>query len=147
MEERQIGGRFWEAHAGRAFVGRLERGSDLVAELERFCAERSIVAAWVSAIGAVQRARYAYFEQDDRRYLELESDTHHEIVGFVGNISLRDGRPFLHAHATFADAAGECRGGHLLSGTIVFACEVTIREMQDVSLVRTLDEATGLALW
>lgn len=142
-----MGGRFWEARAGRAFVGRLQRGSDLVAELELFCAERSITAAWVSAIGAVERARYAYYEQGDHRYVELESDTHHEIVGFLGNISMRDGRPFLHAHATFANESGECRGGHLLGGTIVFACEITIREMSDVSLVRTLDEETGLALW
>ena len=142
-----MGARFWEARAGRAWVGRLEKGSDLVGEIERFCAEWSINAAWVSAIGAVQRARYAYFEQGDRRYVELESDTHHEIVGFVGNISVRDGRTFLHAHATFADVAGECRGGHLLAGTVVFACEVTIREMTDVTLVRTLDEETGLSLW
>ena len=34
--------RFWEAHAGRAFVGRLATGTDLVAEIERFCAERDI---------------------------------------------------------------------------------------------------------
>ena len=142
-----MGGRFWEARAGRAFVGRLEKGSDLVGDIERFCAERSINAAWVSAVGAVERARYAYYEQGDHRYVEHATDTHHEIVGFVGNISVRDGRPFLHAHATFADVAGECRGGHLLAGTVVFACEVTIREMADVSLVRTPDEETGLALW
>ena len=47
--------------------------------------------------GAVRRARYAYYEQADRRYLELETHTHHEIVGFTGNVSLKDDRPFLHA--------------------------------------------------
>ena len=147
VEERLPFGRFWEARAGRAFVGRLEKGSDLVEAIERFCTERSVIAAWVSAIGAVQRARFAYYEQDAHRYRELETDTHHEIVAFVGNISIREGRPFLHAHATFGDADGQTRGGHLLQGTTVFACEVTIREVQDVSLVRTHDQETGLALW
>jgi len=139
--------RFWSASAGRAFVGRLETGSDLVQEIERFCAEQGITAAQVTVIGAVRRARYAYYEQGDQHYRELESATHHELVGFVGNVSLRDGRPFLHAHATFADADGSTVGGHLLPGCEVFAGEVMIRELGDVSLVRMHDEETGLALW
>ena len=139
--------RFWQADAGRAFVGRLATGSDLVAEIERYCREQEIVAAQVTVIGAVRRARYAYYEQTDHRYLELESASHHEVVGFVGNVSLRDNRPFLHAHATFADAAGATVGGHLLPGCEVFAAEVMIRELGDVSLVRMHDEETGLALW
>ena len=139
--------RFWSASAGRAFVGRLETGSDLVQEIERFCAEQGITAAQVTVIGAVRRARYAYYEQGDQRYRELDSATHHELVGFVGNVSLRDGRPFLHAHATFADGDGTTVGGHLLPGCEVFAGEVMIRELGDVSLVRMHDEETGLALW
>lgn len=139
--------RFWEATAGRAFVGRLEIGSDLVGEIERYCRDQEIVAAQVTVIGAVRRARYAYYEQHDHRYRELESASHHEIVGFVGNVSLRDNRPFLHAHATFADADGATVGGHLLPGCEVFAGEVMIRELGGVSLDRQPDEETGLALW
>jgi hypothetical protein len=138
---------FSEITAGRGFVGRLETGSDLVEEIERFCAEQGVMAAQVVVIGAVRRARYAYYEQDDHRYRELETDAHHEIVGFTGNVSLKDDRPFLHAHATFADADGACVGGHLLRGIEVFAAEVMIREIGGVSLVRHADEATGLALW
>src|SRR3546814_12797432 len=78
--------------------------------------ERGVSAAWVSVIGAVQRAAFAYYHQTDHRYLELSSETHHEIVGFIGNVSLREGKPFLHAHATFADEHGACVGGHLLRG-------------------------------
>lgn len=139
--------RVWEAGNGRIFVGRLDRGSDLVAELERICLERDIRAAWVSVIGAVSHAAYAYYEQADHRYFELSSDRHHEITGFVANVSLRDGVPFLHAHATFADAQGACVGGHLLRGVTVFVAEFTIRELIGVELVRTLDEEFGLALW
>ena len=138
---------FQEVGAARGFVGRLDTGSDLVGEIERFCAEQGVVAAQVTVIGAVRQARYAYFEQNDRRYRELGSQTHHEIVGFTGNVSLKEDRPFLHAHATFADAAGETVGGHLLRGCEVFVAEVMIREMTGASLVRMPDEETGLALW
>lgn len=136
-----------EARPGRIFIGRLATGSDLVDEVERFCAEQSIAAAWVSLVGAVRHVAYACYEQREKRYLELSSDTHREISGFVGNISLRDDKPFLHAHATFGDEAGATVGGHLLRGTEVFVGEVQITELTDVSLVRTFDEETGLALW
>jgi predicted DNA-binding protein with PD1-like motif len=139
--------RFWEAKAGRLFVGRLATGSDLVEEIERYCTEQSVLAASVTAIGAVRRARYAYYEQIEHRYLEMDSESHHEMAGLVGNISLRDNKLFLHAHATFADADGATVGGHLLRGIEVFVAEVTIQEMADVSLVRQHDEETGLALW
>lgn len=139
--------RFWEAKAGRAFVGRLETGSDLVEEIERHCAEHGILAAQVTVVGAMRHVRYAYYRQEAKEYLELASDTHHEVVGFVANVSERDGGPFLHAHATFADEAGATVGGHLLRGCEVFAAEVMIRELGGVSLVRIHDEETGLALW
>jgi hypothetical protein len=139
--------RVWEAGSGRILVGRLEKGSDLVAELERICAERDIRAAWVSVIGAVSHAAYAYYEQTDHRYLELSSDTHHEIAAFEGNVSLRDGVPFLHAHGSFADASGSCVGGHLLRGITVFVAEFTIQELTGVDLVRAYDHEFGLALW
>jgi uncharacterized protein len=138
---------FQELGAGRGFVGRLPTGSDLVEEIERHCAEQSILAAQVTVIGAVRRAAFAYFEQHDRRYRELSSETHHEIVGFTGNVSLRDDRPFLHAHATFADDSGACVGGHLLRGCEVFVAEVMIREITGVELIRHPDADTGLALW
>ncbi len=139
--------RIWEANAGRAFVGRLEAGDDLVQAIEATCAEHEIRAAWVSVIGAVRHASFAYYEQEERRYLELESDEHHEITGFIGNVSMRDGRPFLHAHATFCAVTGAAVGGHLLPGCEVFAAEFTIREMTGVELTRTPDEGTGLSLW
>jgi uncharacterized protein len=139
--------RFWNAGEGRVFVGRLATGSDLVEEIERFCAAEGVSAAWVSVVGAVRKLSYAYYDQAERHYLELESRDHHELTGFVGNVSLRDGKPFLHAHATFANEKGASVGGHLLAGTRVFVAEVQIREMADVSLVREHDETTGLALW
>ena len=138
---------FQELRAGRGFVGRLETGSDLVAEIERFCLEQSIIAAQVTVVGAMRRIAFAYYEQAEKRYLELASETHHEVVGFTGNVSLRDDRPFLHAHATFADASGACVGGHLLRGCEVFVAEVMIREITGVELVRMPDDVTGLALW
>src|SRR2546423_3765993 len=136
-----------EARVGSVFIGRLPTDSDLVEEIERLCAEAGIQAAGVSVVGAVRRAAYAYYNQTIKQYKEMASPRHHELSGFVGNISMRDGRPFLHAHATFADINGECVAGHLLQGCPVWVAEVQIRELAGVELVRQHDQLTGLALW
>lgn len=139
--------RFWQAKPARTFVGRLATGTDLVEEIERTCVEHGIEAGEVTVVGAVRRAAYAYYHQADQRYVELASTDHHELAGFVGNISIRDGKPFLHAHCTLANVDGGTVSGHLLRGTEVFVAEVIITEWTDISLVRAHDETTGLALW
>jgi predicted DNA-binding protein with PD1-like motif len=136
-----------EARPGRIFVGRLATGSDLVEEIQAFCLERSVLAASVEVVGAMRHVNYAFYEQNEKHYIELSTDAHHELAAFVGNISDRDGQPFLHAHGSFADESGALVGGHLLPGTEVFVAEVRITELTDVSLVRTHDGLTGLALW
>jgi predicted DNA-binding protein with PD1-like motif len=139
--------RIWEAKPGRTLVGRLATDTDLVEEIERVCAEHDIRAAWVSLVGAVRHAAFAYYDQEALRYVEVGSDRHHELSGFVGNVSMREGKPFLHAHATFSSREGDTVGGHLLPGCTVWVGEVTLREMTGVELERTPDEITGLALW
>jgi predicted DNA-binding protein with PD1-like motif len=65
----------------------------------------------------------------------------------VGNISLKDNKPMVHAHLTLADEKGKAFGGHLAPGTIVYACEYLIQSFEGAILKRELDEKTDLSLW
>ena len=70
-----------------------------------------------------------------------------EITSLIGNISLRDDEPMVHAHLTLADSDGTSYGGHLQPGTIVFAGEFIIDACEGSQLSRSFDDQTGLALW
>ncbi len=133
--------------ATRVHVGRLDHGADLLDELTLFCARNTITTASVEAIGAVQKARIGYYDQQQREYLYNEIDQPMEITKLVGNVSIKDGDPMVHAHITLADRQGRCFGGHLAQGTVIFACEVIIRELAGPQLIRQYDEETGLYLW
>jgi len=100
----------------------------------------------VTAIGALKRAEIGYYDQNSHEYKAIEVDRPMEITSLIGNLSIRDGVPFLHAHATLADSEGKLLGGHLSSG-IVFAAEVYIRELVGRPLVRRHDPTTDLFLW
>ena len=107
---------------GRSFMGRLAKGNDLLQSLEKLCREHDITLGEIRAVGAVTRARVGYYHQKERKYYFLEMDQPLEILALVGNISLKDGQPMVHAHVTLADNAGRTFGGHLGEGTPVFAC-------------------------
>lgn len=126
---------------------RLSHGADLYDQITAYAVENNIRAAAISFLGAVSKASLRYYDQDEQVYRDFVIDDHLEIVSGVGNITLLDGSPFLHAHMTLADAAGAAFGGHVNQGTVVFATEVTIHELDGAPPVRELDERTGLTLW
>jgi predicted DNA-binding protein with PD1-like motif len=133
---------------GRKIIGRLAKGDDLLAALEGLAKEHGITLGEVTAIGAVSQARIGYYHQAERQYYFLDLARPLEILSLVGNISLKDGKPMVHAHVTLGDNDGRAFGGHLAEGTLVFACEFAILEHQSpISLVRQMDEPTGLFLW
>ncbi|RQW80779.1 MAG: DUF296 domain-containing protein [Methanothrix sp.] len=99
-----------------------------------------------SAIGALSSAELGHYDQVKHEYGKIQVEKPVELVSFSGNISARDGQPFVHAHAVLADRDGKVLGGHLMKGC-VFAAEVHLQELLGQPLVRVHDPTTGLKLW
>jgi len=136
-----------EFNPGRCFLGRLPHGKDLVAAVEDFCADHSLVMAVFSMIGAVTSATLGAYDQKQQVYVTVQKREPLEVVHCTGNVSFKDGKPTVHAHGVFADINGETIGGHVFSETVVFAGEIYIQELLGASVARTYDEQTGLFLW
>ncbi len=137
-----------EAIATRSIMGRVPQGEDLLGYLNQVCVQEEITLGEVRAIGAVAKARIGYYDQGRQEYGFIELDEHLEIVSLLGNVSLKDGQPFVHAHVVFGDEKGRLHGGHLAEGAPVFACEFIITQYRsDQVFERGLDQGTGLPLW
>lgn len=128
-------------------MGKLTHGCDLLEELNRIAKELSVRLGRVEAIGAVQKASIGFYNQETRTYRFESFAKPLEITKLAGNISLKEGVPFVHAHVTLSDETGRCVGGHLAPGTIVFACEFLIEVYDGPAFKREPDETTGLPLW
>ena len=138
----------WEnVSPGRAVMGRGGFGADLLEEITSLCRGEGITLGRVEAIGAVSKARVGFYNQSTRQYQFRELDGPMEITALVGNVSLRDGQVMVHAHVTLCDEQGRAFGGHLAPGTVIFACEFVVQELQGRPLVRDVDEQTHLPLW
>jgi len=133
---------------GRRVVARLPFGADLLEAIATVAEEHGVKVAEIRAIGAVQRARLACYDQATRAYGEWSLDQPLELVTLLGNVSQRDGATAVHVHATLADYDGVCFGGHVARGCVVFACELFLQELAGGEpLERAYDDETGLPLW
>ena len=131
----------------RTIIGQLPYGSDLLDGLTQFVEKENIRLGRISGIGATTHAIVAFYDQNTKKYNPLEFPGGMEILNLQGNVSIRDSKPFVHVHLILSDAKGNVFGGHLLQGTKLFACEVTVDEFEGNELVRAYDERTGLHLW
>jgi predicted DNA-binding protein with PD1-like motif len=131
----------------KMFIGKLTHGKDLLDEMTVLCIKENITLGKIEGIGAVQRARIGYYNQTAREYQYMEFNSHLEITNLVGNVSIKDNKPFVHAHVTLSDEKGNAFGGHLAQGTVIFACEIILHAFEGHKLTRSYDDVTGLPLW
>jgi predicted DNA-binding protein with PD1-like motif len=134
-------------NTGRVFLGRLERGDDILKGLTEFCKANGIQVGHLVGLGAVERGGIGYYDHLTRAYSEARFDEGMEIASLVGNVSRKDSDIFLHCHVVLADRDGHCFGGHLLDGNVALACEFAVTELEGLPPERSPDESTGLALW
>ena len=136
-----------EVQKARILMGKLQHGDDLLNGLTALCKEHHVQLGKITAIGAVQKARLEYYNQWNKQYEEAVLPKPLEISSLLGNVSLKDGEPIVHAHVTLADSDGNAYGGHLAEGTVVFATEYVIEVYEGAKLERQFDGVTGLPLW
>ena len=137
-----------EVSVGKNFMGRLEHGDDLLRALTRICEAENITAGSIQLIGALDGAVLAVYDQKKKEYHNIDFPGEWEITSGLANISLKDGKPFVHVHLIIGDHEGKTYSGHLVEGCKIFACEFVLQELKpEKPLERYPDTQTGLTLW
>ena len=67
-------------------------------------------------------------------------------VSLIGNISIKDGVPFVHTHITFSDTEYKVFGGHLFDAKITATGEIILM-VADSKIDRQFNENVGIHTW
>jgi predicted DNA-binding protein with PD1-like motif len=129
----------------RIYAVIFEAGEDPVAGLTRFATQEKLDASGFTAIGAFSEATLGYFDWERKDYERIAVDEQVEVLSFIGDISLEDGKPKVHVHAVLGRRDGSTRGGHLLAARVRPTLEVIVTESPGY-LKREHDPASGLGL-
>jgi len=130
---------------GDRYQLRLERDDELTETLTRLAKREGITFATFAGLGAASSARLAYFDVDTRQYETHDLAEQFEVVSLTGNVALRDGRPFVHAHAVLGRRDLSTIGGHVMALLARPTIEIALRR-EAAEIVRLPDEESGLAL-
>lgn len=131
---------------GDTYVVRLQRGEEVLACLRELCEKESISLGTVSAIGAVNHVVVGVYRVDEQKYVANTFDGVMELTSLMGNITEKDGEPYLHLHATFGNLTGKVIGGHLNEAVVSATCELFVRKVEG-HVGRRLDPETGLNIF
>ncbi len=119
----------------------------LLEKLNEIVKKENITLGFITGIGALQNLNFSYYLQNKKNYITKSINKNVEVLNLTGNISIKDGEPFVHCHITVADENGNTYGGHLAEKSKVFAFEYTIFVFEGEEKIRKFDEITGLTLW
>lgn len=121
------------------YIVRLEKGEEVIETLTKFCETEKIKSGSISGIGATNNVDLKSFDEKTKKYLEKKfSGEDYEILSLNGNITLLNGKPFLHLHAVLSDPNYNAFGGHIGSVVISVTGEIVIN-IFDVTIPRKLD--------
>lgn len=121
----------------------LKAGARVPDDLVAIARKEKFRTARVEAIGGVDELRLAYFNHEAKKYEEHDYHEFLEVTSLLGNITVKDGKPFLHVHGTFGRRDMSVLAGHVVSAKAFPILEAVITPTTNRAL-RKFDDRIGL---
>lgn len=131
---------------GNKYVVSIMNRTEITKAITAFVVEHDIKAGTVYGLGAVNEASLRFFNPATKKYVDKTFTEQMEITNLTGNISQKDGKPYVHLHITLGRSDYTALAGHLLTAVINGAGEFVIEKF-DGTAERYFDEGIGLNLY
>lgn len=132
------------AGSPQSFVLVFQPGDAAVDEIMAFARSERVRAARLTAIGGFSRATLGYFDRNALAYEHVPIEDQVEVLSLLGDITVKDGEPLLHAHAVVGRRDGSTAGGHLIAGTVWPTLEVFV-DVYPAEIVKKQRPELGIA--
>lgn len=121
---------------------RFDMGEPFPETLKDYCVQSGLKSGVVlCGIGMLRNTTIGRY--DGAEYAKTVLADSLEVLSLQGNVSMKEGEPFIHLHVSLADHDFTARGGHLFEATVSMVIELAIAEMTP-GLVR---QPMGGAFW
>ena len=118
-----------------------------MASLTRLVEQENVQLGTVSALGAAGDVTIGIFNTKEKQYYSQRYQGDYEISALVGNVTRKEGDPYLHLHITIGNpVTGEVHAGHLTSAVISATLELFL-QVWDGQVGRKFSDQVGLNLF
>ena len=129
---------------------RIDKGEEVISELIKVCESEGIDSAIFTGIGGCSHAEIQMFIPEKGEFETEEYDGMLELVNITGNITIDNGTPLYHVHASFSFKEGKehrMAAGHLKSTVVLYTAEIELRPVTGGIIKRKHDPETKTAFW
>ena len=124
----------------------LAKGDYINRTFESFAEIKGVGCAWLNGLGALADPEIGYYSIEEKTYHRKKFKGEFELTSLIGNITMKEGKPFAHTHITFSDKNYKVFGGHLFDARITAAGEFLMQIGND-KITREINHEIGLPLW
>ena len=121
-------------------------GDEVLSGLTEFAERENVTSGYFTAIGALQSARFGWFDAERNAYRDIPISQQVELISLIGDVGLVNDRPPIHAHGAVGFPDGNVRGGHLLQAFAWPTLEVFFTSCP-TALLKKRDVGTNLFLF
>ena len=114
---------------GETFIIYIEQDESIITTLTNFCINKDILNAQISGIGAIREIDFGVYDLNNKKYIRQFYKELWELTSFQGNVLLKDGKPFIHAHINVSDHNFNVKGGHLFEAKVGAVGEFILRKI------------------
>ena len=122
------------------------KGDEVLSGLTEFAEREKLGAGHFTAIGALQSARFGWFDRARQAYRDIPINQQVELISLIGDVGAVNGAPQIHAHGAVGLPDGNVRGGHLLEAIAWPTLELFFTAFP-TTLVKKRDDETSLFLF
>jgi predicted DNA-binding protein with PD1-like motif len=122
------------------------KGDEIMSGITEFAVREKLVAGHFSAIGALEHARFAWFDSARKAFRDIPVNEQVEMISLIGDLGMANGTPAIHAHGAVAFPDGHVRGGHILEAVAWPTMELFFTAYP-APLIKERDDETDLFLF
>lgn len=113
-------------------VVRMDPGDEIIDCLLRLQEQEKFGFAQVTGLAAVDEVEIGVFDLKEKIFRGNTFKGTFEVSNLTANLTMMDGKPYVHAHMTFGDETGHAYGGHLVRSRVSATGEFLVQGWRDI---------------
>lgn len=129
---------------------RIDKSEPILHTIETLCEKEHILAGYFQGIGACSQAILATYIPENHDFTLHTETGMLEMVSLLGNVTEKEDRPHLHAHAVFSrltkEGSLQLAAGHLKEAFVSYTAEIILTHAP-YPIRQKFDPKTGISIW
>jgi uncharacterized protein len=112
--------------AAHVYQVRFSTGDEILSGLQELAEKHHITSAYITGLGGLSTALLGWGDPANGAFKKVPIEDKAELVSLVGDISMRNDKPYVHLHAVVGFKDGSTKAGHVIEAHVAPIAEIAV---------------------